>query len=63
MTKPVYLGQAILDLSKMVMYELPLQLQGAEVWKQFSTAVLYGHRLALYTTSRQRTFTKTLLVM
>ena len=41
MNKPVYLGQAILDLSKIVMYEFHY-LYETQVWWE-SKAMLYGH--------------------
>ena len=44
MTKPVYLGQAILDLSKIVMYEFHYDYMLPKYGGDRTTAVLYGYR-------------------
>ena len=43
MNKPVYLGQAILDLSKIVMYEFHYDYMAPKYGKKLD--LLYGHRL------------------
>ena len=63
MTKPVYLGQAILDLSKMIMYEFHYDYMLPKYGKKCLQLCYMDARTALFTTSRQRTFTRIFLLM